>query len=74
MRVEKSVKEYENFMTFVIYVILNRGVLCQDIIKMNGNFGSIIFFMMYQRNITQKCAIWEIFFFGPPYCTTHRVD
>ena len=35
VRVEKNVKKYENLMILVIYVIFNRGVLCQDLAKMN---------------------------------------
>ena len=35
VRVEKNVKKYENLMIFVIFVIFNRGVLCQDIGKMS---------------------------------------
>ena len=35
VRVEKIVKNYKNFMILVIFDILNRGVLCQDIGKMN---------------------------------------
>ena len=37
---EKNVKKYGNFMIFVIFVIFNRGVVCQDMGEMSLNFGS----------------------------------
>ena len=42
-RVEKNIKKYKKFIIVAIFVIFNRGVLCPDIGKMSGNFGSIVF-------------------------------
>ena len=57
--VEKNVKKCENVMIFVIFVIFNRGLLCQDIGKMSLNFGISVFFMLYKRNITQRSKFSE---------------
>ena len=35
VRVKINVKKYENLIFFVIFVIFNGGVLCQDIGKMS---------------------------------------
>ena len=53
VRVEKNVKKYGILMTFVRFVIFNRGVLCQDTGKISWNIGKYCFL----------CRIKEIFGF-----------
>jgi len=49
VRVEKKVKKHENLMIFVIFVIFNRSVLCQDIGKWAEILAGLFFYVVSKK-------------------------
>ena len=57
-------------MFFIIFVIFNQGVLCQDIGKMSWNFGSFVFFCVVSKKYSPALSLVGNLFFRPTLLDT----